>query len=671
MSASPTTTVSMAKSTKRRSSVRRIYVPVLHGIGARDHDRFASKSVSRIATYIRDAASGWEETTCPGTCDYASGHRHLLHVSGAQAVIDPISWFSVLTRPRRRDTARWFARSIFLLCCVHLLVNGWSIWRAFSGDTSLSAAFRHPIREISAFLLATWRVIRAMMWMLVISVLAVLALLIATPLIFLIPHAHRLAGDALGWTSSDNMRESVLSHVTARVNRADSDHVLLIGHSQGGAIAAAAAQRRPRGRTSLITLGSGIAALDPIRLGREISTPSVVGMTLAVAAYIGAALLLLQPLLAAGFTAFGTFMLETASVGAAFWAIGFAPNVSLNYLEAATQLTAHSVAVTIGAQPRFEWMFVAFLLTIPIVVIYIRTLRPVAERVIAGCQITLPGADLCATFDPVSFPLLALGPPERVLRVTQSASLADHVRYFSNRTEVLHTIDAELTRIATGERPTGTGSSVADDAAASRVLRKEARSSARTARVARASTALVAFASAIAACPALPWLAVGLAASAYAAGTVVMQLSWARRQRHPITVTARRFGRRPTHSGMHAILSLVAAASMIGAMLVRWPVPSVMLAAVCYPLLMIAFFCAVGRAVGTAYIAAIAVALTAIAWVLQDTAFGAVVATLLIALSTTVAVRQFRRGQRAKHAFSPTSSARSNTSIPSTPRWVP
>ncbi|WP_221584744.1 hypothetical protein [Microbacterium sp. G2-8] len=460
-----------------------IYAPVIHGIGVRDHEAFAEYSVQSLAAHLHASPSGWSSQPCPDPCEvFRPGHAHLADASGRSLVLDPLMWHAEMREPSRWRAAWWFLRTLFVLCAVHLLVNG-------------QVVAEMPGARFRDFFLYLWRIVRAMTWMLVIGTLAIG---LAIPLsigVVIVPQLRHFVTDALGWTSDPETRFGVIELVAARVLEVGAQHTVLIGHSQGGAIATNASRVLDPNRTTLVTMGTGQALLAPVRASLGVPGASIVALVVAILTYVAAALVVMRALFVGVFEAI-------AGAVAAVRALRTDP-------------TSVPDAV---ASAMFSPGALAALVCIPLialaVIVYARVFSPAVEGVRDLCRPDLPGVDMCATFDLVSHPFTVLGDPSRVTKIVQSASLADHARYFANEIEVLTELDRQITHA--GE---------SDPAPVVVAARHRVRRAMRLHRVLRGTGSLVAAGAAFAWLASAP-AAIIAGAAVYLAGTLLKSVRW-------------------------------------------------------------------------------------------------------------------------------------------------
>ena len=476
-----------------------VYAPVVHGIGVRDHKEFAEDSVRRVARHLERAS--WRRDSCPTTCDgFAIGHVHLVDDGDRSLVVDPITWFDEIRTPSRWRAAWWFLRALFVLCAVHLLVNG---------QVLLSAP------SVAGLPRYVWRALRAMTWILLLGALTIALAVPLTLAVALVPRARILATDALGWTSDPETREKVIARVTSRVVATRARHTVLIGHSQGGAIATNACHVLEPATTTLVTMGNGQALLIPLRASRGIPWTSFAALVGAMIAYVAAALVIMRTLL------LGAIELTAAVVRGLALLVRAAtdPGAAPDHV-AAAGAGIFAAVEALALSPQLFLVLIAIPVVAVTVLVYARLLAPIVRDIRHLLDPAIPGIDLCARFDGVSHPFAMLGPPRRVATITQSASLLDHMLYFDNRAEVLTEIERWITG-AGGERTPDPRASVA---------RRRMRHLVRSLRAARAVVALAAMAIASLLVPSA-LAAATIGSAAYAVMTLVKHLAWRAVQR--------------------------------------------------------------------------------------------------------------------------------------------
>ncbi|WP_156761617.1 hypothetical protein [Microbacterium karelineae] len=482
-----------------------IYAPVIHGIGVRDRQDFVENDVSAIADHLNASDTGWRRDACPAGCDgFEPGHAHLRDAGGRHLVVDPLTWFTEIREPSRWRAAWWFLRALFVLCAVHLLVNGQVLVDA------------PTLRGLPPYL---WRALRAMAWILVIGLLAVVLALPLTLAVAGVPRVRELATDALGWTSDPETRFGVIERVTSRVLDTDARHAVLVGHSQGAAIAANAAHVLDPETTTLVTVGTGQALLAPIRASLDVPWSSILALVGAIIVYVGSVVAIMRTLLLGAAGLLVAIVASLARLVSAAWALATDPASAADHAAAAWQGIADAAAAIVFS-PDVVILLACLPLVALTVVVYARTFAPAVQGVRELCRPNVPGVDMCARFDPVCHPFTVLGSPARVAKIAQSASLIDHALYFANEVEVLTEIDRQIT---------GAGSDrTADPVAAG--ARRSARRLMRRVRVARAAVALAAATAAALLVPGI-WAATGAAILAYAAMTAAKHALWKARQR--------------------------------------------------------------------------------------------------------------------------------------------
>lgn len=426
-----------------------MYVPIVHGIGVSSHDDWAMRSVAETCTWWGRLTGGrWfaQPCTCETGSTYGPGHVHMRERDrNHEAVLDPVSWHDL--RPQDVPWWRvvwWVVQNVGVLCMVHVLAN---LYQVMTGTLADGVT---PGRWLVSTL-------RAMVWMAVFSV-AVVPLAVVLASACLVPKVRSLAVDALAWTSDEASRDALLERVRHRVRTCGADDVVLVGHSQGGALVTEVGRAGVgTKRLTVITLGSGQALLATINTARGQGHWRTVVVLLGMAAYVIGMWLVTAPLLA-GSIVFGTSLLAGAYwLGMATWSLALDPVLSLSSTEAALRMSfsALDTALLPGREPAWVWSAgLIGLLGALVAWVSWRLLREWVGRVVSACRPDLPGWDAVALADPVAAPLRVLAEPRRLRSIRQSASLTDHVMYFANAVEVQRPLTEAVAAAAHGSKLT-------------------------------------------------------------------------------------------------------------------------------------------------------------------------------------------------------------------------
>jgi hypothetical protein len=266
------------------------------------------------------------------------------------------------------------------------------------------------------------------------------------------PRLRTTIGDALAWSVDERSRERVMGKLTDALQGAGTSRVVLIGHSQGGSIAAELEPvLRGDGReVRLVTLGSGhglLAAMHTV-LPRWSLTKSLVSwavllvfsilMIAALVSVLASALHAVTPLAAAPLRTAGCawllHLIPVAQTRELLHGTNVAPLIESQLIQpfylppvlgpaeiASTALAG--LVITIGLEP--------------------------ARRLRAATRTEAPGVDVVATHDLVAAAMLQLGPVDRRRRVSQCGSLLfDHTSYLRNGSVVLGLLAEQVERAA-------------------------------------------------------------------------------------------------------------------------------------------------------------------------------------------------------------------------------
>jgi hypothetical protein len=232
--------------------------------------------------------------------------------------------------------------------------------------------------------------------------------------------------------------------VMTRIRGQAVDHLILVGHSQGGSVIKEIAERtRLPQRPVVVTVGSGHALLATLRIlkGRRFFFPSLF-VALWTVYLVSICLVMLA--MAVPFVALaGSLFLGLIKVGAATWEASFltideiqgtSERVTLKVQQDALEFIGRSYAAVPLA-----------LLIVPLGVVAAiatrRWIRSAVPRVVEAIRCDAEGLDLCSDRDVVSSMLATVGGSERLRVFPQSGTLLhDHFSYFRNPVSVLPAI---------------------------------------------------------------------------------------------------------------------------------------------------------------------------------------------------------------------------------------
>ncbi|GAB3561751.1 hypothetical protein [Spelaeicoccus albus] len=432
------------------------YVALVHGAATDDPAVWAATLLARVVRRWSEREEYTVEITeCPAECRLHPGrHRHLrLTRDGRTENVDleAVYWGSLV-----RAGSWWttLGRAFHIGGAV-LLADFAAVWSSIFG--------RHAYRNAPAPgpILALGRL------------LTLLVRLLAAPLIvaaiFVMAGIGRfrlMVDDAYVWLTDDRERAEIVHTVTDAVIRARAERVVLAGHSQGGSVVLGARKRLlADGHLSaadrVTTFGSADPLLQTVRrlgiqegLGRYWALLAALWVLSVIVAAAPAAALIALILLT------GKAIAAVLAAAGALWRL--AP-------DAAPAVAAH-------AFPSFADMFarIAPALAISLVpaaasVLIITAILQrtgLARRILAGPdhRPTIPGHDVLARDDPMAPLVRAIGDPQRLRQIPQTASiLLDHEAYFRNAATSLPTLFDDVWQRAVGDEA---GSASPDDATA-------------------------------------------------------------------------------------------------------------------------------------------------------------------------------------------------------------
>lgn len=246
-----------------------VYVPLVHGIGGKSADQWASGSAGPLIKWWIESSGGEgiRELPCAAHCAHTQPHYHIrVALPGREAtvLIDPIFWADGVRRPSRPKSFVLVVRAGLFLGLMDFVAATFRGLNEITSDETMATRPWSPV--ISAF--------RALVFVFGLISRAFIVMLLTMPAalaVLLVPQVHRTVGDALAWTAGDDSRQEILSYIQERTATNGFDSVVYVGHSQGGSIVATLADRL-RGRRSIrvVTLRSGHALLGALNgVGRN------------------------------------------------------------------------------------------------------------------------------------------------------------------------------------------------------------------------------------------------------------------------------------------------------------------------------------------------------------------------------------------------------------------
>ncbi len=280
---------------------------------------------------------------------------------------------------------------------------------------------------------STWRMASSFLRIVLASMLT-----LCVAFLVLCPRWRATIGDALAWSTDESSRERVKRKLTDALRASGASRVVLIGHSQGGSIAAELEPGlRSEGReVRLVTMGSGeglLAAMHSV-LPRWSLSKSIVSWTVLLAFSVLTTATLVSVL--------ATDMHLVAPLAAAPLRIGGYEWLSnLFPLEHTRELVLHETA---NIAPVFKSRLIqpfslpsvatpALIASSALAVLLVTIGATPARTLSAATHTEAPGIDIVATHDMVAAAMLQLGPVERRRRVSQCGSLLrDHTSYLRN-----------------------------------------------------------------------------------------------------------------------------------------------------------------------------------------------------------------------------------------------
>ncbi|HWM09409.1 MAG TPA: hypothetical protein VNO82_08690 [Solirubrobacteraceae bacterium] len=356
--------------------------------------------------------------------------------------LDSIYWADEVSRPGRLRCAGLAFTTGLLVGLVDFVAAGAMLVRRFPDPDAYGwwSGHRFFVDLVRYLAQVAGLLIRA----LVTPFLAVLGATAA-----LTRYGQRRLGDALAWGGDELSRVRVREHVRRRVMRRPDGPLVMVGHSQGGAVLASIEPEMGRAHRDLrlVTLGTGNALLAAIDVFRPSWSPwrsaALWLPTMIFAA--GTALGLLVTLLA-GLPGLMEAVASVGRVGGGLWLMDDSPEYADELIAEAHQDMMVGIIEELedGNQVPVGWAATFGMIGGATLLIGMLLVGTRAEELIHRVRTAAKGIDIVARHDIVSSAMLALGEEERLSPVRQCDSLLDHVTYFENGAATLPLIVGEI-----------------------------------------------------------------------------------------------------------------------------------------------------------------------------------------------------------------------------------
>jgi hypothetical protein len=266
------------------------------------------------------------------------------------------------------------------------------------------------------------------------------------------PRLRATIGDALAWSTDKHSRERVKRKLVDVLRGTGTSQVVLIGHSQGGSIAAELEPwLRTEGReVRLVTLGSGhglLAAMNSV-LPRWSLAKSLVSWAVLLAFSVLTIAMLVSVLVPA-LHAISPLTAAPLRIAGYAWFANLLPLAQMRELLHGTDVAP--VIMSQLNQPFYlpPIAIPAEIASTALAVLLLTIGIEPARRLSAATHTEAPGIDIVATHDLVAAAMLQLGPVERRRRVGQCGSLLlDHTSYLRNSSVVLGLLAEQVERAA-------------------------------------------------------------------------------------------------------------------------------------------------------------------------------------------------------------------------------
>lgn len=427
----------------------RIVVPVVHGIGTASRSRWAKKSVEPLAkAFIKSTTREWSRKPCSAVdchnSDDYTNHVHLTTESDTvEAELRAVYWSDAIPIPGWLKATKWTAKTATVILLTHIVAAFLRVVDSSAkptkyGESSIHLGFRELLFWFFRFTALS-----------LISIpVIVLSTLVSIGMAFLPQKRKKHLLDAMAWTADPESRIAIRENVTQQVFERQFEHLVLVGHSQGGAILSDVVNSwKSTPVPVLMTLGSGQVILmvaHKVRNRKE-TVGAFVFAGLAIS-YGICALLGIFPMLSLAINFIGFVLTSGMTISYATW-------VTANDLSQGAVMMAQYIEAQAGVAPAYLASAITFSFT-PIVVIVVVFggafcvaglifRRQISDVIVAvnDSRLNAAGMDISARQDYVSSPMSVMGNPVRFLRIPMRGLFPfDHTSYFRHNQLALRPI---------------------------------------------------------------------------------------------------------------------------------------------------------------------------------------------------------------------------------------
>ena len=426
------------------SERKRILVPVVHGIGTPSRSKWAKKSVTPLAeAFIRSKTKKWTRRPCSVVgcpeVDDIDSHTHLTaQDDSVEAELRAVYWSDAVPAPGWFKAMKWTAKTATAILLTHIVAACLKVVGTTSRQAGKSdAKHKHAEKDLGFRAMFLWFARFTALSLISVPVI-VIATLSSIVMTFFPREKKKHLLDPMAWTADAGSRKDVIDTVISQIRDHRAEHLVLVGHSQGGAILSDVVNNwRSTPKPNLITLGSGQVILSVAHeVGDRKKAIGAILFTVLAVLYGIFALICILPMISLLINCIGFVVTSGMSFAYAAW-------VTANDLSRGLAMMLQNTE----AQTSFLQGLLSSVISYPLAplavgviffgiafmgasVCYKREIEEVIDS-IKESRLTAEGVDISARQDYVSSPMSVMGNPERVQRIPMRGLFPfDHTSYF-------------------------------------------------------------------------------------------------------------------------------------------------------------------------------------------------------------------------------------------------